>query len=54
MNSFYYTLTKETIFVKVVYKRNVSYVYPHFDSGLCAFTVALTEAKITQLDEILT
>ena len=54
MNSFYYTLTRETIFVKVIYKKNVSYVYPHFDSGLCALTVPLPEARIIQLDEILT
>lgn len=50
MNSFYYTLTKETVFVKAVYKKNASYIYPHFDSGLCALTVMLSEPKIIQLD----
>jgi hypothetical protein len=54
MNSFYYTLNKETIFVKVAYKKNVSYVYPHFDSGLCALTVPFPEPKIEVLDQLLT
>lgn len=52
LNSFYYTINKETLFVKVPYKRNVSFVYPHFDNGLGAITVP--NGSLVRLEEILT
>jgi len=54
MNSFYYTIIKDTIFVKVPYKKNISYVFPHFDNGLISLTVETSSTNIGQLDEILT
>lgn len=53
LNSFYYTMNKDTVFIKVQYKKNASYVYPHFDSGLSALTVTLTEPNLVRLEEIL-
>jgi len=54
MNSFYYTVTKDTIFVRVPYKKNISYIYPHFDNGLSSLTVGISDPNIGKLEEILT
>jgi hypothetical protein len=40
--------------VKVPYKKNISYVFPHFDNGMISLTVGISNTNIGLLDEILT
>jgi hypothetical protein len=39
--------------VKVAYEDTVSYVFPHFESGLSAISLLKTSPAIHNLDEIL-
>jgi hypothetical protein len=54
MNSFYYTLRKEIVFVKIPYEHSVSYLFPHFENGLSAISLPITSPSIHNLEEVLT
>lgn len=54
MNSFYYTLRKEIVFVKIVYEQSISYLFPHFENGLSAISLPRFSPSIHNLEEILT
>ncbi len=53
MNSFYYTLRKEIVFVKLIYDQSVSYLFPHFENGLSTISLPVTSPSIHNLEEIL-
>jgi hypothetical protein len=39
LNSFYYTIHKDIVFIKLVYEDTISYLFPHFDKGLSSITI---------------
>ena len=54
MNSFYYTLNKAVAFAKIQYDDTVSYIFPHFDSGLSALTLIKNPETIHNFQEVIT
>lgn len=54
MNSFYYTLRKDIIFIKITYEQSVSYLFPHFENGLSAISLPINSPSIHNLEEVLT
>ena len=54
LNSFYYTLTKNTHFVRLVYDDTMSYLFPHFDNGLSSLTLLKASPLLHNFEEILT
>lgn len=53
LNSFYYTIRNDLVFIKLVYEDTVSYVFPHFDNGMSSITMPIAFKEQDQLDEIL-
>lgn len=53
LNSFYYTLNKSVAFIKIVYDDTVSYLFPHFDTGLSSITLLKNSPMVNNFDEIL-
>lgn len=53
MNSFYYTLRKEIVFVKINYEQTISYLFPHFENGLSAISLPRNSPSVHNLEEIL-
>lgn len=49
MNSFYYTLRKEIVFVKLCYDETISYLFPHFENGLSTISLPKNSPQIHDL-----
>ena len=46
LNSFYYTLNNSVVFVRLTYDDTVSYLFPHFDTGLSSITLLKNEQTV--------
>lgn len=53
LNSFYYTLNKNVTFVRLVYDDTVSYLFPHFDTGMSSLTLLKNDAVVHNFEEVL-
>lgn len=53
LNSFYYTLNKEVLFARIQYDDTISYLFPHFDSGLSSVTILTNSPHVHNFEEIL-
>lgn len=50
LNSFYYSLSKGLVFIKLIYEDTVSYLFPHFDNGFSSITVDKASLAIYNFD----
>ncbi len=53
INSFYYTLTKSILFVKLEFEDSVSYIFSHFDNGMSSITFSKNDEIVHNFDEII-
>lgn len=53
INSFYYGIQPNIHFIKVNYTDTVAYVFPHFENGLSAISIAPIPELVQGLDTIL-
>lgn len=53
LNSFYYTLNKSVIFLKIVYHDTISYLFPHFDNGISSITILKSSPHVHNFEEVL-
>ena len=49
LNSFYYTLNKSIVFIKLEYPDTISYLFPHFDNGMSSITLPVGSPHIHNL-----